>query len=402
MNAANTVFLLVCTMLVMFMVPGLSMFYGGLVRYKNVLSTIMHSFALLAIVSILWAFFGYSLAFSPGNYFVIGGFDYLFLNNVGYEVVPNGKGIPEILYMGFQMMFAVLTPAIISGAFAERMRFKAMFIFSAIWLIIVYCPMAHWVWGGGWMEEIGALDFAGGAVVHMSSAAAALAAAQILGPRKKDLRSSFAPHNLTLTVAGCAILWFGWFGFNAGSALAADGIAANALVVTHLAAAAGALSWMMAEWVLSKAKKPTLLGTLSGSVAGLVSITPGAGFVGPIAAIIIGLIGGIVCFYGIMLKRYFHFDDALDAVGLHGIGGSWGALATGIFASSSIGGVQGSFYQFIIQLITVIFTWVFCYILSYILLKIIQKFTPLRVSEENELTGLDITEHGETAYQYGH
>ncbi|MFP4072378.1 MAG: ammonium transporter, partial [Desulfovibrionales bacterium] len=302
-------------------------------------------------------------------------------------------------FMIFQCMFAVITPALITGAFAERIKFSAFLLFSALWLILVYSPMAHWVWGGGWMGEMGALDFAGGAVVHMSSAAAALAACFALGKRKGYGERAFIPHNLPMTILGAGILWFGWFGFNAGSALAADGVAANAFVTTQFAAGIAALTWIIMEWL--HRGKPTTLGAASGAIAGLVAITPGAGFVGPMSALVIGGLAGIFCYGGVLLKSKLGYDDALDVVAIHGIGGTWGALATGLFASV---GAQGLFFgnpgQLWIQFVSVVATWAFCFILSYVLFKIVDAVVGLRVSEENEIKGLDISEHSEAGYQF--
>ncbi len=399
MNAADTAFILVCAALVMFMTPGLALFYGGLVRSKNVLSTIMHSFMLLGVATLVWVFAGYSLSFGTDHGGLIGGLDYLFLNGVGVEPGPAAT-IPHALFMIFQCMFAVITPALISGAFAERIKFSAMAVFSVLWVLVVYAPMCHWVWGGGWMAQMGALDFAGGAVVHMSSAAAALAAATVLGRRRGYGKMAFVPHNLPMTVLGAGILWFGWFGFNAGSALAANGSAVMAFVTTHIAAASAAVSWVVVEWFHSG--KPTTLGAASGAVAGLVAITPAAGFVSPMAACVIGLIGGIVCFGGILLKNVFKYDDALDVVGIHGIGGSWGALATGIWASEQYGGVNGLLHgapgQLWIQFLSVAATWLFCYLVSLFLFKAIDLVMGLRVDADAEQAGLDVSEHNETAY----
>jgi Amt family ammonium transporter len=383
----------------MFMTPGLALFYGGLVRNKNVLGTIMHSFIMLGLASVLWALVGYSLAFGSDIGGVIGNLDFLGLSGVGMDAANSpADNMPHLLFMVFQCMFAVITPALISGAYAERIKFSAFMVFSAVWLLVVYAPMAHWVWGGGWMGEMGALDFAGGAVVHMSSGAAALAAALVLGKRKGYGKTSFIPHNLPMTILGAGILWFGWFGFNAGSALAADGIAANAFVTTHLATAAAALVWIGVEWLHSG--KPTTLGAASGAVAGLVAITPAAGFVTPMPSLIIGAVAGAVCYGGIMLKNKLGYDDALDVVGIHGLGGTWGALATGLFASI---GAEGLFYgnagQLWIQFVSVVATWVFCFGASYIIFKLIDAIMGLRISEEDETSGLDLAAHSETGYQ---
>ncbi len=399
MNATDNAFILICSALVMFMTPGLALFYGGLVRNKNVLSTLMHSFVLLGLASIVWAVIGYSLSFGTDFGGIIGGFDFAFLNNVGPGVENSPAGnLPHLTFMIFQCMFAVITPALISGAFAERIKFSGFMIFTTLWIIFVYSPMCHWVWGGGWMGEMGALDFAGGAVVHMSSAAAALACAIMLGKRKGHGREAFIPHNLPMTILGAGILWFGWFGFNAGSALAADGLAANAFVTTHMATAAGLLSWIAAEWL--HGGKATTLGAASGAVAGLVAITPAAGFVTPMPAIIIGLGAGVICYGGIMLKNRFGYDDALDVVGIHGVGGTWGALATGVFASVNAEGLlAGHANQLWIQFVSVVATWVFCFIMTAILFKIVDALVGMRPSEEDEVRGLDVSQHSETGYQ---
>ena len=402
MNGADTAFILVCAALVMFMTPGLALFYAGMTRSKNVLGTIMQSFILLGLVSVLWAVIGYSLAFGSNIGGLFGGLDFAFLRGVGMDTANSpADNLPHLLFMAFQCMFAVITPALITGAFAERMKFSGFLVFSALWLLLVYCPMAYWVWGGGWMGSMGALDFAGGAVVHMSSGAAALAAALVLGKRKGYGTRSFIPHNLPMTILGAGILWFGWFGFNAGSALAADGAAANAFVTTHLAAGTAALTWILAEWL--HAGKPTSLGAASGCVAGLVAITPAAGFVGPMAAILIGGAGGMLCYGGIMLKNKFRYDDSLDVVGIHGVGGTLGALATGLFAREAVGGVNGLFYgnpgQLWIQFVSVVATWAFCFFASLVLLKLTDVVVGLRVSEEEEEQGLDVSMHSETGYQ---
>lgn len=400
MNAADTGFVLVSTMLVMLMVPALALFYGGLVASRNVLSTTMHSFVLLGVSALLWPLVGYTLAFGPDIHGLIGGFENIMLFGVGKEPL-NGGSIPALAFMAFQCMFAALTPALISGAYAERIHFQAMLIFSTLWLLVVYCPMAHWVWGGGWLMQMGALDFAGGAVVHMSSGSAALAAAIALGRRSTMGRRAGLPHNIPMTVLGAGLLWFGWFGFNAGSALAANGLAANALVTTHLSAGCAILGWLAVErWHTGHF---TVLGAASGAVAGLVVITPAAGFVEPWAAVVMGLLGGAVCYGGIFLKSLFNYDDALDVVGIHGVGGVLGALLTGVFASASVNGVDGLLYgnphQLWVQFVSVIATIGFCFPVSYVLLKITDALVGLRVPLEKEVTGLDISEHSESGYQ---
>ncbi|MDR1396798.1 MAG: ammonium transporter [Desulfarculales bacterium] len=394
--------MIICSGLVFFMVPGVALFYGGLVQAKNVLSTTMHSFFLLGLATVLWAFLGYTLAFGPDCHGLIGGLDYIFLNNVGMAP-QEGATIPHVLFMTFQCMFAVLTPALISGAYAERIRFSAMIVFSGAWLLLIYAPLAHWVWGGGWLAELGALDFAGGAVVHMSSGAAALAAAHALGARKNLQQGGAPPHNLPVTVLGAGILWIGWFGFNAGSALNAGALAANALATTQLATAAAVLGWLLVEKLSTG--KPTTLGAASGALAGLVAITPAAGFVTPQASLFIGFIGGMICYGAVLMKRRLGYDDALDVVGIHGIGGTWGALATGLFATVIINpdGGNGLFYgnpgQLGIQAVSVAATWIFCYLGSRVILAAVNKIIPIRVSDDDEQWGLDMSEHNEQAYR---
>lgn len=402
MQMGDTVFMFFCALLVWLMTPGIALFYGGLVRSKNVLSTVMHSLSSIAIVSIIWILFGYSLAFAPGNP-LIGGLDWIGLHGVGFE--PNAdysETIPHTLYMMFQLTFAVLTTAIISGSFAERMRFPAFILFSMLWAVFVYSPVAHWVWGGGWLDELGAIDFAGGNVVHISSGVAGLVVAIVLGKRKN--MSDTAPHNLLLTLLGATLIWFGWFGFNVGSALTIDEVAMTAFINTNTAAAAGLIGWILAEWLINK--KPTMLGAVSGAIAGLVAITPGAGFVTPFSSVWIGLIGGIVCFWGVFsLKKKFGYDDALDAFGLHGLGGTWGGIATGLFATTSVNadGANGLFYGDISllwkQLIAIAATYLFVAIVTYAIIKIVSIFFKLRASEDEESLGLDLTLHGEKAYQ---
>jgi Amt family ammonium transporter len=403
MNAADTAFVLISAALVMLMTPGLALFYGGMVRTKNILGTLMHSNILLGTVSVLWALVGYSLAFGGDIGGVIGNLDFMFLNGVGTAAKEGVDNIPHLAFMIFQCMFAVITPALITGAFAERIKFSGFLLFTALWLIVVYCPMAHWVWGGGWMAKMGALDFAGGAVVHMSSGASALAAVLYLGRRHGYGKQSFIPHNLPLTILGAGILWFGWFGFNAGSALAANGLAASAFVTTHLAAAAAAFSWILVEWW--HRGKPTTLGMASGAVAGLVAITPAAGFVEPMPAILMGLIAGGLCYGGVLIKSVFKYDDSLDVVGIHGLGGTFGALATGLFATKAVNelGNDGLFYgnpeQLWIQFVSVVATWVFCFVMTLILFKVVDVLVGIRVSQDDEIKGLDVSQHSEVGYQ---
>jgi len=397
-SAGDTAWVLTSSALVLAMtIPGLALFYGGMVRTKNVLATMMHSFIATCVVSVAWVLWGYSLAFAPDVGGIIGSLEWGGLNGVGPEPVA-GSTIPHLAFMVFQLMFAVITVALISGAIAERMKFSAFVLFALLWGTFVYAPLAHWVWGGGWLGGLGALDFAGGTVVHISSGVAALVCALVLGQRHGKGTENMAPHNLPLTVVGASLLWVGWFGFNAGSALAADGIAAGAFVATHVATAAAVLAWVGVEW--SYRGKPTMLGAASGAVAGLVAITPAAGFVGPVSAIVIGLGAGIICYLGVFLKNKFGYDDALDVLGIHGIGGSWGAIATGLFAS--VGGGTGLFFgnpgQVVIQAVGVGATWAFSLIGTFVILKVVDGLVGLRVSKEEEVLGLDLSQHSEKGY----
>ncbi|MBY0277796.1 ammonium transporter [Candidatus Binatia bacterium] len=407
-DKGDTAWMMVATALVMSMTaPGLALFYGGLVRAKNMLSVLMQCMVCLAVISIQWILFGYTLAFGATQNGFIGGLDFLGLSGVG--ATPNADyaaTLPHLTFMMYQGTFAVITPALIVGAFAERMKFSAFLLFTTLWAILIYDPLAHWVWGvGGWIRGLGALDFAGGTVVHISSGISALAAALLIGKRIGHGHEPMPPHNLPFTVAGAALLWFGWFGFNAGSALAADGVAANAFVTTNTGAAAATLGWIFIEWITRG--KPTVLGAASGAVAGLVSITPGAGFVTPMGAIAIGFLGGIICFYGIQLKEHLGADDALDVVGVHGVGGTWGALATGIFATKAVNaaGADGLLYgnpgQLVTQAIGVGATLVYCFIGAFILLKVTDVLVGLRATDEDEFAGLDLSQHSERAYMLG-
>ena len=405
-NGGDTAFILVCSALVMFMTPGLALFYGGMVRNKNVLGTIMQSFVVLGLVSVIWVLWGYSIAFGPDVGGLFGSLAWFGLKGVGLSPSPDyATTIPHVAFMIFQAMFAIITPALITGAFAERMKFSAFVVFVVLWSTFVYSPLCHWVWGaGGWIGGMGALDFAGGTVVHISSGVSALAAALLVSRRKGYGREKFIPHNLPMTITGTAILWFGWFGFNAGSALASDGLAASAFMTTHVAAAAAALTWMFAEWI--HRNKPTTLGAASGAVAGLVAITPAAGFVGPVSAVIIGGLAGMICYGGVLAKSRLGYDDSLDVVGIHGLGGTWGALATGLFASTAVnpGGADGLFFgnpgQLWIQFLSIVVTMVFAFVMSVLILKILDWTIGLRVSEEDEVRGLDITQHSETGYSF--
>jgi len=363
-----------------------------------VLSTMMHSFFLMGLASIIWLFWGFSLAFAPGNWFV-GGLDFFALRGIGAAVWPDTT-IPGSTFMIFQTMFAIITPALISGAFAERMKFGSFILFMILWLTFVYSPICHWVWGGGWLGSLGALDFAGGTVVHINSGIAALAAALVVGKRKGYGVMPMMPHNLTLTLLGAGLLWFGWFGFNAGSALAANASASNAFVVTHMATAAAAMSWVFAEWIVKG--KPTTLGIASGAVAGLVAITPAAGFVGPVSSVILGAVAGTVCYLAVLAKSSLGYDDSLDVVGIHGVGGTWGAIATGLFASAAIGGTDGLFFGnpslVGVQILAVLATIAYSFVVTLILLYIVKAIMGLRIDEDEEVAGADTSCHGETAY----
>lgn len=408
-SAGDTAWVLACAALVMIMTPGLGLFYAGMVRRKNVLGTIMQSFIMIGVVGVLWVLYGYSLAFGRDHWGIIGSLDWIGLRGVGMAPAKApfnalyGATIPQEAHMIYQAMFAIITPALISGAVAERMRFKAYFVFMILWATIIYFPVAHWVWGvDGWLCKLGALDFAGGTVVHICSGVAALCCALVLGKRKGYGRDEFKPHNLTMTLIGTALLWFGWFGFNAGSALAANGLAANAFVVTNTAAAAAAVSWVLIEWFHHG--KPTALGAASGAVAGLVAITPASGFVGPMASIIIGAIVSLLCYGAIMLKGKLGYDDSLDVFGVHGVGGTWGAIATGLFASTAINaaGVNGLFHGNAAllgkQLIAILSVAAYSFVVTFIILKVVGLFTPLRVDKDDEDMGLDLSQHGEVGY----
>ncbi|MCJ7746577.1 MAG: ammonium transporter [Desulfobacterales bacterium] len=406
MDSGDTSWILISSALVMLMTPGLALFYGGMVRSKNVLGTIMQSFIALCVITIQWVLYGYSLAFGPDIGGIIGSLDWIGLKGVGLDPFPDYSAtIPHQAFMIFQMMFAVITPALITGAFAERFKFKTYLVFLILWATFVYDPLAHWVWGtGGWIKNLGALDFAGGLVVHISSGIAALAATLVVGKRKGYGDEPMPPHNLTMTLLGAALLWFGWFGFNGGSAVASGSLATSAFVVTHISTAAAALSWMTFEWAYRG--NPTVLGAASGAVAGLVAITPASGFVGPISAIIIGFVGGGVCYFAINLKSKLGYDDSLDVVGVHGVGGTWGALATGLFASKAINsaGNNGLFFGnpslIGIQALSVVSAWVYSFVMTLIILKVLDWTMGLRVSEEHEINGLDLSQHGEAGYSF--
>ncbi len=404
-SAGDTAWVLVSSALVLLMTPGLALFYGGMVRSKNLLATLMHSFFAMGLVTVQWVVIGYSLAFAPGNA-LVGGLDFAFLHGVGSAPAAPDATIPHSVFMIFQGMFAIITPALISGAFAERIKFRAYVLFVLLWATLVYDPVCHWVWGPrGWLgaDGLGALDFAGGTVVHINSGVAALAFVFVLGRRIGYPHQAMKPHNLGLTLLGAGLLWFGWFGFNAGSALAADGAAANAFVVTHVAAAAATLSWALVEAM--HRGTASVLGAVSGAVAGLVAITPACGFVGPGAALAIGAGAGVFCYGGVLLKARLGYDDALDAFGVHGIGGTWGALATGLFASAAIGGTAGLFEsgtlgQTGVQLLSIAATAVYSFVVTLVLAYVLDATVGLRVTEEEERTGLDLSAHGEAAYDF--
>jgi Amt family ammonium transporter len=403
MDSGDTTWLLISTALVFLMIPGLAFFYGGMVRKKNVLSVLMQCFISICVMSIWWILIGYTLAFGPDKHGLIGGLEWIGLRGVGLEPSDYASTVPHQLFMAFQMMFAIITPALIIGAFVERIKFSAFLVFSVLWGTFIYAPLCHWVWGGGWLSTTGALDFAGGTVVHINAGVAALVAALMIGKRKGHGVRHIHPHNLPFTVLGAALLWFGWFGFNAGSALAADGIAVSAFVSTNTAAAAAGLTWALIEWMTSKT--PTVFGAVTGAVAGLVAITPAAGFVSPLSAIAIGILSGGICYVFVAkVKPALGYDDSLDAFGVHGIGGIVGAIATGIFASTAInpGGADGLLFgnpglvwtQTFAVLVTIAFTGIG----SAIIFKLVDITIGLRVSEKDEEIGLDLTQHRETGY----
>ena len=403
-DRADTAFVLISAALVLLMTPGLAIFYAGMVRSKNVLGTIMQSFILIALISIEWVYIGYSMSFGPDIAGLTGDLSWFALRGVSLSPNPSyGSTIPHLAFAIFQCMFAVITPALITGAFAERVRFGPFLLFSLLWAAIVYNPVCHWVWGsGGWLRNLGVLDFAGGLVVHLSCGVAALAAITVIRPRKGYGSENFIPHNLPMTLMGTGLLWFGWFGFNGGSALAADGAAASAFVATHLGGMAGLASWTVVEWI--HRGKPTTLGAASGAVAGLATITPGSGFVGPNAAIMIGALAGMVCYACVASKSRIGYDDSLDVVGIHGVSGVIGTLLVGVFAAKSVnaagadGLLSGNPSLILSQLIGVVSVGLYVFVMSWAMLKVIDKVWPLRVNEETEHQGLDLGEHSETAY----
>ncbi len=407
-DRGDTAWMLTSSALVLMMTaPGLALFYAGMVRQKNALATLMHSFIIMALVSVQWVLWGYSLAFGPDKGGIVGGLEWVGLRGVGgapFEAYA--KTIPHSVFMLFQMMFAIITPALITGAFAERKKFSAFLLFTLLWATVVYDPLAHWVWGdGGWLKRLGALDFAGGTVVHISSGVSALVCALMIGRRRGYGHQPMQPHNLPMTVMGAALLWFGWFGFNAGSALEANALAASAFLATNTAAAAAALGWMFTEWLARG--KPTVLGAASGAVAGLVAITPASGFVGPVAALVIGAVAGALCYSACNAKSKLGYDDSLDVVGVHGVGGTWGAIATGIFASKAVneGGADGLLFgnpgQLWSQVVAVLATYLLAAVMTAVILKVVDAVVGLRVTEEEEVAGLDLSQHSETAYALG-
>lgn len=404
-NSGDTGFMMICTAFVFFMTPGLAFFYGGLSRRKNVANTMMSSVFIMGVCAVMWVAIGYSLAFAGNHGGIIGGFSSLFMNNVGWESGDYSDTIPALLFAAFQMMFALITPALITGAIAGRMKFKALFFFTIFWSVLVYYPLAHMVWGsGGFLAELGSVDFAGGNVVHISSGVSGLVAAIVLGRRTGYDQINIRPHNIPLVVLGGSMLWFGWFGFNAGSALAADGLAVHAFMTTNTSAAMGMITWMMMDVI--KSGKPTVIGAVTGAVLGLVAITPGAGFVPLWSAIIIGGLVSPICYFSVsVIKKRFGYDDALDAFGCHGIGGIWGGIATGLFGKNSINSVAqwdglvfGDTHLFTAQVISMVVTIAIAVVGTLICLGLTRLITPLRVSEHDEKLGLDMTEHGETAY----
>jgi Amt family ammonium transporter len=404
LNAADTVWILISAALVMLMTPGLALFYGGMVRRKNILSTLMMSFACLGLVGLLWVLYGYSLSFGADRGGFIGGFNFIGLNNVGQDPSPiYATTVPHLAFMVFQAMFAIITVALITGAVVERIKFGGLILFSALWMTLVYCPVAHWVWGsGGWLAKLGLLDFAGGSVVHINAGVSALALALLLGKRRGFPADAMEPNNIPLVVLGAGLLWFGWFGFNAGSALTAGGLAANAFVTTNTSAAAAALTWMVISWIY---RRPTILGMVTGAVAGLATVTPAAGYVSPLSAILIGIAAAIVCYYSMLLfKTKLGFDDSLDVFAVHGIGGALGILSVGIFASLAVnsagadGLIAGNGAQLLKQFIGAVSVGAYAFAVTWVLGKLIAVTIGLRVGQSEESVGLDISQHGERAY----
>jgi Amt family ammonium transporter len=397
LDSGDTAWILISTALVLLMTPGVGLFYGGMVRKKSVVSMLSLSFVALALISIQWVLVGYSLSFSSDIAGFIGNLGFLGLRNVGMDSA--NLTIPHLAFMAFQLAFAVVTLAILTSTMAERVKLSAFILFGLLWTTLVYDPLAHWIWGGGWLAQLGALDFAGGTVVHISSGFSALAVALVIGKRRGFGDTPMGPHSIPLTLLGAALLWFGWFGFNGGSALAANGLAANAVVVTHISASAGALSWMTVNWLEGR---PSSLGMVSGAIAGLVAITPAAGFVTPLSSIVIGTVAGVICYKAMFFRIKIGLDESLDAWAIHGIGGLWGALATGIFATQAVGGYSGLLYgnvnQFIAQIIGAGAAILYSFVLAFLLAKFVDMTIGLRVTEEEEYVGLDLSQHGERAY----
>lgn len=406
-NTGDTAWILAASALVMLMTPGLGLFYAGMVRKKNALATILQSFIMVGIVGVLWVLYGYSLAFGKDHWGLIGSLDWIGLRGVGQDPNPDyAPTIPHIGFVMFQAMFAIITPALISGAFAERMRFKAFVLFMILWFTVVYVPIAHWVWApGGWLRELGVLDFAGGIVVHLSSGIAALCCAIVLGRRKGYGHDELTPHNLTMTLIGTALLWFGWFGFNAGSALAANGVAFSAFLATNTAGSAAAVTWVIIEWW--HRGKPTALGAASGAIAGLAAVTPASGYIGPMPALIIGVVISVISYLAIMAKGKLGYDDSLDVFGVHGMGGIWGVLAVGLFASAAVnsavtsnGLIYGGGHLLAMQALATVVVSAYSFIITFVLLKVTGVITPLRVEKDDEETGLDLSQHGEVGYTF--
>lgn len=400
-NSGDTGFMIVCAALVCLMTPGLAFFYGGLVSRKNVLTIMMQSYISMGIVTIIWFAFGFSLAFGSDIGGVIGNFQYAFLNGVGLSPNPNyGPTIPFVTFFSYQQMFAIITPALITGAFADRVNFKSYLVFLVTWSILIYIPVTHWVWGGGFLQQMGVVDFAGGMVVHATAGLAAIASVLFVGKRKLlDVKDN-EPHNITYVALGTALLWFGWFGFNAGGALGANSIAGIAFVNTDIAASVAMITWLFITWL--KDKKPSFVGALTGAVAGLATITPAAGFIKPWSAAIMGVLAGFVCYYAVQLRIKLDWDDALDVWGVHGVGGILGSILVGVFAVKSINGIDGliagNVHQFFIQIAGVLIISVYAFVVTYIILKVVNKFLPVRVTEDEETKGLDISIHNEEAY----
>jgi Amt family ammonium transporter len=399
LNTGDTAWVLVATAMVMLMTPGVGLFYGGLVRKKTVVSMIGLSFLAFALVSVQWVLFGYSLSFGSDVAGIVGGFNYYALNGIGLAEAPLASNIPHLLYVAFQLTFAAVTLAILTSAVAERVKISSFIVLGLLWTTLVYDPLAHWVWAGGWLAQMGALDFAGGTVVHISSGFSALAIALVIGKRMGFGSYVMEPHNIPMAMIGAGLLWFGWFGFNAGSALSANGLAASALLVTNTSAAAGAITWLIASWLKGK---PSALGMVSGGIAGLVAITPAAGYVDVTAAIIIGAVAGVLCYGALLFRVRRGLDESCDAWAVHGMGGLWGAIATGIFASAAVnnstGLIYGNVHQFIVQIVAAGSAMIYAFVLTYILAKIVDSVMGLRVTEDEEYVGLDIAQHGEKAY----